>query len=136
MNRLSWIGSAALLAGVLTACSSGSAPANSPASTHESSSGTPASSMHSSGASMPANAPMITIKSFMFAVTGKIHPGEKIMVTNQDGEAHTVTADSGNAFNVAVPASSTVTLTAPMKAGTYKFHCNIHSNMHGVLTVG
>jgi plastocyanin len=96
----------------------------------------PSSSMASGGMKMPANAPMITIKDFMFAVTGKIHPGEKIMVMNQDSEAHTVTADSGNAFNVAVPASSTATLTAPSKAGTYKFHCNIHSNMHGVLTVG
>ena len=56
---------------------------------------------------------MITIKNFMFAVTGKIHPGEKIMVMNEDSEAHTVTADSGNAFDVAVPASSTATLTAP-----------------------
>ncbi|HZZ97296.1 MAG TPA: cupredoxin domain-containing protein [Jatrophihabitantaceae bacterium] len=79
---------------------------------------------------------MITIKNFMYAVTGKIHPGQKIMVMNEDSEAHTVTADSGNAFDVAVPASSTATVTAPMKPGTYKFHCNIHSNMHGVLTVG
>ena len=29
----------------------------------------------------------------------------------------------------------TATFTAPAKAGTYKFHCNIHSQMHGTLTV-
>jgi plastocyanin len=28
-----------------------------------------------------------------------------------------------------------MTFVAPKAAGTYKFHCNIHANMHGVLTV-
>jgi len=34
-----------------------------------------------------------------------------------------------------VPGGSTQTFTAPSKAGSYKFHCNIHSSMHGTLTV-
>jgi plastocyanin len=58
------------------------------------------------------------------------------MVHNEDSQAHTVSADTGSAFNVMVPASSTVSLTAPAKAGSYKFHCDYHSNMHGTLTVG
>ena len=34
-----------------------------------------------------------------------------------------------------VDGGKTATITAPSKAGTYKFHCNIHSNMHATLTV-
>jgi plastocyanin len=84
---------------------------------------------------MPASAAMITIKNFGFTVVGHIAPGAKVMIHNDDSEAHTVTADSGNAFDVSAPASSMAILTAPAKAGTYKFHCNFHSNMHGTLTV-
>jgi plastocyanin len=54
---------------------------------------------------------------------------------NMDGENHTVTADSGNAFDVKATAGTTVTFTAPSKPGTYPFHCTYHSNMHGVLVV-
>ena len=53
---------------------------------------------------------------------------------NKDGVAHTVTADDGS-FDVKVGAGSTATFTAPATAGTYQFHCKIHSSMHGTLTV-
>lgn len=138
MNRSSLIGSAALLAGMLTACSSASTPASTPATTDSSASSSAASIPSSTTGpanSVPATAPMITIKNFAFTTVGQVHSGGKIVVHNEDSEAHTVTADSGNAFNVMVPASSTVTLTAPAKAGSYKFHCSYHSNMHGILTV-
>ncbi|WP_230209346.1 cupredoxin domain-containing protein [Nostocoides sp. HKS02] len=54
---------------------------------------------------------------------------------NMDGENHTVTADSGNAFDAKATAGTTVTFVAPAKAGTYPFHCAYHANMHGVLVV-
>lgn len=57
------------------------------------------------------------------------------MVTNNDGETHTITADSGKAFDVTIEPGKTKMFNAPMSAGTYKFHCNFHSNMHGALTV-
>jgi plastocyanin len=53
---------------------------------------------------------------------------------NMDGEAHTVTSDTG-AFDVKAPASATVTFKAPMTPGRYPFHCTYHSNMHGTLVV-
>ncbi|UQX86935.1 cupredoxin domain-containing protein [Jatrophihabitans telluris] len=52
-----------------------------------------------------------------------------------DGENHTVTADSANAFDVKATAGSTVMFKAPTAPGSYAFHCTYHSNMHGVLVV-
>jgi plastocyanin len=46
-----------------------------------------------------------------------------------------VTSDDGTSFDVKVAGSGTATFTAPSKAGTYAFHCNIHSSMKATLTV-
>jgi len=58
-----------------------------------------------------------------------------ITVVNQDEEAHTVTADSGGAFDDKATAGASTRFQAPTKPGTYPFHCTYHSNMHGVLVV-
>ncbi len=53
---------------------------------------------------------------------------------NNDGLAHTVTADGG-AFNSGTMADSetfTFTFTAP---GVYPYHCTIHPTMVGTITV-
>jgi plastocyanin len=75
----------------------------------------------------------ITIANFTFSPT-PVKAGSTVTVTNNDTPTHTVTADDGS-FNVTIPAGKTATFTAPSKPGTYKFHCNIHHTMHGVLTV-
>jgi plastocyanin len=54
---------------------------------------------------------------------------------NMDGQNHTITTDTGNAFDVKATAGSTVTFTAPKTPGSYPFHCAYHANMHGVLVV-
>ena len=95
------------------------------------------SAMSKAGAgsdSMPSTA-MIHIGSFAYATPTSVGPGAKVGVMNMDSEAHTVTADSGGAFDVKAPAGLTVTFTAPTKPGSYPFHCTYHSNMHGVLIV-
>lgn len=58
-----------------------------------------------------------------------------VRVTNNDAETHTVTSDSGKAFDVTIEPGTTVTFTAPGTPGSYKFHCSFHSNMHGALIV-
>jgi plastocyanin len=122
----------ALAACLLTAgCSSsgGKSPATSSAAA-------PAGASTSSSAAAPTSAAAsITIKSFAFTVSGPAAAGAMVKVTNNDGEAHTVTADSGKAFDVTIQPGKSATFAAPSKAGTYKFHCNFHSNMHGTLTV-
>jgi plastocyanin len=82
----------------------------------------------------PAAADSITIQNFGFTAL-TVKPGATVTVTNKDAVDHTVTADSGNAFNVRVAAGGTATFTAPTKAETYAYHCAIHPSMHGTLVV-
>lgn len=116
----------------LPACSSSKSGGTStpPASSVTTSSPTPSAS----STTTPAAA-VISIQGFVFTVPDSVAPGEKITVQNKDDTAHTVTADTGNAFDVKVPGSATVTFTAPVTAGSYKFHCTYHSNMHATLIV-
>jgi plastocyanin len=93
----------------------------------------------SSSTTAPAPGPAaIKIKNFKFGPDPlKVKAGAVIQVTNADDTAHTVTADAGGAQmfdtkNVAGGATTTITITA---AGTYKYHCDIHNYMTGVIQV-
>lgn len=132
---------AALL--VLTGCGdpdmSGSNTTAAPATTAEQ----PASAQPATTAAPPASAPdaspaaapaQILIKGFQYQGTLTVSPGAEITVTNEDIEAHTITADDGTAFD-AIAKVGTATFTAPAEPGTYPFHCIFHGNMRGTLTV-
>src|SRR3954462_12125994 len=56
--------------------------------------------------------------------------GSTVSITNKAGLEPTVTADDGSSFSVDVKGDS-AKLTAPSKAGSYAFHCQIHTTMHG-----
>jgi len=86
------------------------------------------------GASTPAAVPMIHIDNFKYTVPISVAPGALVSVMNMDGQAHTVTSDSGG-FDDLAAAGSITTFSAPSKPGRYPFHCNFHANMHGVLVV-
>jgi plastocyanin len=81
------------------------------------------------------SAAVIHISKFMFRPPASVAAGSTVGVMNMDTEAHTVTADAANAFDVKAAPGAMTTFTAPTKPGTYKFHCTYHSNMHGVLVV-
>jgi plastocyanin len=89
----------------------------------------------SSGSGSGSGSAQITIDSSFTYKTTPVAPGATVTVKNDSSATHTVTEDAGGAFNVTIDAGKTATFTAPSKAGTYKFHCNIHSFMHGTLTV-
>jgi plastocyanin len=77
----------------------------------------------------------ITIQNFTFA-SKPVKAGATVTVNNeQTGVEHSVTSDDGSSFSVNINGGSTATFTAPSKPGTYKFHCNFHSSMHGELVV-
>ncbi|MET3811846.1 cupredoxin domain-containing protein [Arthrobacter sp. UYEF3] len=78
----------------------------------------------------------ITISGFAYGAPLVVPAGATVTVTNMDSAEHTVTADTGSAFDVEVKGSGgTATFTAPSAPGTYAFHCTYHSKMHGTLTV-
>ena len=82
----------------------------------------------------PAATTEILIKGFKYQDTQPVSPGTTITVTNEDIEAHSLTADTPGAFDLNVK-PGTATFTAPTAPGTYPYHCIFHANMKGTLTV-
>ena len=110
--------------------SSGDSASSAPAS----SSAEPSSASPSSSA--PAAAAVLTIKDYKYSGASSVAPGTQVTVKNEDSEAHTVTADSGGAFDVKIDPGKSASFTAPAKAGSFPYHCTYHGNMHGTLKVG
>ena len=60
--------------------------------------------------------------------------GATVTIHNDGPSTHTVTANDGS-FDKTIDSGKDITFTAPAKAGSYKFHCTIHTQMHGTLVV-
>jgi plastocyanin len=77
----------------------------------------------------------VDIKNFAFSpstLTAKV--GDKVTWKNSDSADHTVTFDDGSvdSNNIANNATFEHTFSA---AGTFAYHCKIHTNMKGTVTV-
>jgi plastocyanin len=108
---------------LLSACSSGGG------------SGSPASSA-SSGSGAATSTESITISNFMFSpMHASVAPGSTVSVTNKDSVTHTLTATGGRFNTGDIGPGQTKTFTAPSKAGTYNYICNIHQYMMGTIVV-
>lgn len=120
----------------ITPLQSQPAPAPAPSEPSGISAASPGSSAEAPpAAAPPAGAPAeILIKGFKFPDQLSVRPGTEITVRNEDLEAHSVTADSGTAFDMIIQ-NGTGTFTAPAEPGTYAYHCIFHGNMRGTLTV-
>jgi plastocyanin len=65
-----------------------------------------------------------------------VAPGATIAVRNNDAQEHTVTSDAAGLFLADdISKGKLVSFKAPSKPGTYTFHCEYHSSMHGTLVV-
>ena len=128
----------ALLA--LSACASSSGGTAAPAATAPAPAESAAASAPAAGGggcatSSEAGAVSAGIENFTFTpadVTAAV--GETITWTNSDSAPHTVTLDDGacDTGNIAQNASAGLVFDA---AGTYPFHCTIHPNMKGTVTI-
>lgn len=121
-------GSAAPAATAPTPAPAGSAAASAPASA-------PAAAGGGCTTSSEAGAVSAGIENFTFDpadVTAAV--GETITWTNADSAPHTVTLDDGSCDtgNIAQNASAGLVFDA---AGAYPYHCNIHPNMTGTITI-
>jgi plastocyanin len=108
---------------LLSACSSGGG------------SGAPASGA-SSGSGATTSTESISISNFMFSpMHASVAPGSTVSVTNKDSVTHTLTATGGRFNTGDIGPGQTKTFTAPSKAGTYDYICNIHQYMMGTIVV-
>lgn len=83
-----------------------------------------------------ASGDAITIKDFKYDPTPlKVKSGQKVTVTNEDSSVHTITADDKSFDSKELKKGQTYTFTAPSKAGSYTYICDIHQYMKGTLEV-
>ncbi len=94
------------------------------------------------GAARATGSVHVTISNFAFLPARvRASPGERIVVTNNDGVTHTFTAMPGTTpvghFTTGdIAPGTTKSVAAPSTPGTYTFYCQIHPFMTGALTVG
>jgi plastocyanin len=144
MSRRSLSALVAGLALVLAACSSsGSSPAASTAasaavpstaiSAAPSSAGSPAAGACTE--TKDAGAVAVSIKDFAFdpaAISAKV--GQVIAFSNKGFEPHNATLDAGGCATSTLQSGNADGLVFTV-AGTYPFHCTVHTQMHGTITV-
>ncbi len=77
----------------------------------------------------------MTIKDFAFSpATLEVPVGAIVDWSNQDSTAHTVTADDGSFDSKSLASGQGFSWTFPT-AGTFTYHCSIHSSMKATITV-
>ncbi len=137
-RMLSVLGLSAVLSLALAACGSSGSTAAPAASA-------PGASVAASAPAAPASAVCaeddnvgtvkVSIENFAFnpsAITAKV--GETISFTNADSASHTATLDDGSCATTLIANGKTKGLKFSA-AGTYPFHCSIHTTMKGTITV-
>jgi plastocyanin len=75
----------------------------------------------------------VTMQGFNFSPASiTVAVGGTVTWTNQDGVPHTATGQSFNTGNLNRGQSGSATFN---QAGSFPYHCNIHPNMTGTVTV-
>ena len=75
----------------------------------------------------------ISITNFVFTVPEGVMQGDLVQLKNNDNAPHNL-MPLDDSFSVDVAAGQTVDLPL-LATGTYEFHCHIHPDMMGTLTV-
>jgi plastocyanin len=112
------------------ACGGGTTPAPSQGAPSAASSAAP-----SAAPSAAAGGQNVEIKNFAFnpaSATAKV--GDKVTWKNSDSATHTVTFDDGSTDSNDIATGATFEHIFD-KAGTFAYHCKIHSSMKGTITV-
>lgn len=72
---------------------------------------------------------------FAFNPSGlSVRVGTRVTFTNRDEATHTVTADGGLFNSGDIPSGQSYAYTF-MGAGSFAYHCQIHSSMTGTISV-
>lgn len=65
-----------------------------------------------------------------------ISAGDTVTWTNQDSVSHTVTSDTGSEISSSSLSQGSTYSHTFNQAGTFSYHCSIHTSMKGTVTVG
>jgi plastocyanin len=135
------VGAALALTLALAACAS-SAPTSTPPAVTSAPTSAPVSAAPTTASVAPSTAggggstgAAVSIKDFSFdpaTLTAKV--GQEVTWTNTGSAAHTVTFDTGGVDSGSLSAGATFKHTFDA-AGTFTYHCSIHSSMKGTVTV-
>jgi len=87
-------------------------------------------------AAAPTAPGAVSIKDFLFNPESQtVKVGEKVTWTNEDPAKHHVISDTGSTFDSGVMSEKQTYSVTADKAGTFKYHCNIHETMKGTIVV-
>ncbi len=127
------LGLAAALALTVAACGGGGTPSPAPAS------GPPASIAPASiapASTSPAGGDAVKIAGFAFApVALTVKIGATVTWTNTDTATHTVVWDDGSPGSGSLTSGGAPYTRTFATAGTFAYHCGIHSSMTGTIVV-
>lgn len=77
----------------------------------------------------------VTVQGFAFAPAAlTISAGDTVVWSNQDSVAHTVTANGGEFGSSQIPSGGAYSHRFSA-SGSFPYHCSIHPQMHGTITV-
>ena len=135
-RRLVALGAAGLLVLGLAACSSDDdSGSGDTATTEAAASGSTDTTSADAPSDAPAEATAPVIEGFAFDPQEiSITVGDEVTWTNNDGTAHTVSADDDSFDSGNLDSGATFSQTFD-EAGEFAYHCNIHSSMTGTVTV-
>jgi len=131
LHRLSAVALTLIVSVALVACTS-------TASTPSSGGSTAGPAGASSAASAPSGSVQnaVAISGFAFSPASITVPvGTKVTWANKDAAPHTITSDDGTTFDSGNLANGATYSFTFMKAGTFAYHCAIHTSMKGTVIV-
>ena len=77
----------------------------------------------------------VSIANFDFTDPGPLIAGQEVVVTNNDGAPHTLTANDGSFDTGLLQPGESAVITMPDTGGDFSFFCEVHPSMTGVFTV-
>ena len=135
-HRLGGVVGLAAAATLLVACGASSGGGDAAAGSTSMTMSMPATSAGAgSSSAAAAGSTTITIANFDFGPPITVKAGATVTVVNTDSAPHDGDSDDHTSFNTEPISKGTFTFTAPTTPGVYKFHCSVHPDMHGSLTV-
>jgi plastocyanin len=98
--------------------------------------GGPGTNLNNRGNAGGSTSKSVEISGFAFNPgTLTINVGEQVTWTNKDSASHTVTSDSGSELASSTFGNGKTYSYTFNTAGTYNYHCSIHTSMKGTIIV-